>query len=491
MKKSLLFAAVASLAMSAGAQTVQNIPTTEPLKLDQGTYALVTINMPAEDSVDPTTGQVVPGVDKPRVIENANDGIQQFDSMNDGDIAVLKLNNTEEACYVIRFETGTKQYDSSLLFEIYDGTDLEWSSDYTVARNGEWNSKFLQGMAFITDPLTVGEKTFKITFKNEQGGRASTVNLRQISFEARESITNYSINLEVEPAGAGTVTKTPDMPLYLADTEVTIAATAAKGYKFLGWEAEYESGETLTINEASAKVYATGNVTYYAMFEEVIMANTVPGTINYDTRILMNGNPESTFTTGKNVSLDGETYKADENVTYLANYRAFEEGKGNNSEMFELNVTKAGSYTILAPTATKLSEEGKEPAYVKFNIFDKDEYDADPASAQTEYTGDLIAPNTGNWQKFVSNKLENVELTEGPKYLYLEFHEPVTKKYTVNLLYIKMGIGDDFGSEEAGVENVTVANDETVRYYNLQGIEVTPSTKGLLILSNGTKVLNK
>ena len=486
MKKTLLFAAVASMAFAAGAQTVQDIPNAEPLKLDQDVYSKITINMPAEDTTDPVTGDVIPGVDKPRVVNNEKDqGIQQFDSMNDGDVAVLKLNNTQEACYVVSFETGTKQYDSSLLFEIYDGNDLEWSSDYTVARNGEWNSKFLKGMAFITDPLTVGEKTFKITFKNEQGGRASTVNLRQIVFEARESITNYSINLEVEPAGAGTVTKTPDMPLYLADTEVTINATAAKGYKFLGWEAEYESGETLTIAEAKAVVYATGNVTYYAMFEEVVMSNTIPGTISFDTRILMNGNPET-----KAVSVDGESYNEGAETTYLANYRAFEEGKGNNSEMFELNVTKAGSYTILAPTATKLSVEGTEPAYVTFTFYDKDAYDADPTSAEAEYTANLVAPNTGNWQKFASNKLENVALTEGPKYLYLEFHEPVTKKYTVNLLYIKMGIGDDFG-DEAGIENVTVENNENVKYYNLQGIEVAPSTKGLLILSNGTKVLNK
>lgn len=483
MKKTLLFAAVASMAFAAGAQTVQNIPNAEPLKLDQGTYSIVTINMPAEDTTDPVTGDIIPGVDKPRVINNEKDqGIQQFDSMNDGDVAVLKLNNTQEACYVVSFETGTKQYDSSLLFEIYDGNDLEWSCDYTVARNGEWNSKFLKGMAFITDPLTVGEKTFKITFKNEQGGRASTVNLRQITFEARESITNYSINLEVEPAGAGTVTKTPDMPLYLADTEVTINATAGKGYKFVGWEAEYESGETLTIDEAKAVVYATGNVTYYAMFEEVVMVNKIPGTISFDTRILMNGNPET-----KAVTIDGESYMDGAEVTYLANYRAFEEGKGNCTEQFELDVTKAGNYTILCPTSTKQPKPS-----VIFTIYDFDEYTADPAAAQPEYTGELIVENVyNNWQKFASNKLENVELTTGHKLLNLEFHEPETKKYTANFLYIKMGIGDDFGEEEAGIENVTVENNENVKYYNLQGIEVAPSTKGLLILSNGTKVLNK
>lgn len=489
MKKSLLFAAVASLAFSASAQTVQDIPNAEWLKLDQGTYSIVTINMPAEDTVDPNTGDVIPGVDKPRVVENKNDGVQQFDSMNDGDVAVLKLNNTQESCYVLHFVTGTKNNGSSLLFELLDNDDnIEWSCDYTVANNGEWNArnKMLEGMAFIEDPLPTGEYKFRITFRNEAGGRTATVNLREISFEARENITSYSINLEVEPAGAGVAKKSPDMPMYLADAEVTISATANKGYKFVGWEAETEDGDTYTIEEASTKVFATSNVTYYAMFEEVIMTNKVPGTISFDTRILMNGAPESTFTTGKNVTLDGEGYNTEEDVTYLANYRAVEEGKGNNSEQFELDVTKAGNYTILAPTSTKQDE-----AHIIFTIYDFDEYTADAASAQPEYTGSLTAEKTGSWQKFVSNKLENVNLTEGHKLLNLEFHEPAVKKYTANLLYIKMGIGDDFGEEEAGIENVAVENNVNVKYYNLQGIEVAPSTKGLLILSNGTKVLNK
>lgn len=458
MKKQVLFASLfAAVGLMMSAQTVQNIPNTEFLGLD-GEYSNITIATMPDDGSDP----------KPRTKADA-DGVWQFDNMCNGDVAVLKINNTQESPYVINFETGTKNDGSTLLFEILNGTDVEWSSEYSVSNNGQWN-KFITAQMFIVDPLTVGEKTLRITFRNANGGSTNVANIRKLIFEPRAEIVYYSLYAAIDPADeAGTITLSPDQNSYLAETEVTVTAKANAGWKFIKFQNGY--GDDITDNPYTVVMTEDADIT--AFFEEVLMYSNLPGSVNFDTRTTGKGNPES-----KAVSLDGESYAEGAPVMYLANYRH------NDTEEFELNVTKAGSYTLLCPYSSK-----QENPVVEVAVFDKDEYLADPA-AEPQTTFTIQGSNTTNWQKFVSHQVEGINLTEGRKIMRMLFTESVATKYTINFLYLKFGIGDDFG-EENGIENVAAdAQKGEVRAYNLQGIRVSPDTKGLIIVDN-KKVYNK
>ncbi len=61
-----------------------------------------------------------------------------------------------------------------------------------------------------------------------------------------------ALSITIEPAGAGTVDKTPDEPCYIADAQVTIHATPAAGYEFDRWSGDIVSEnatEVVVMNE--------------------------------------------------------------------------------------------------------------------------------------------------------------------------------------------------------------------------------------------------
>lgn len=464
MKKSLLLGA-ALVSFMASAQTVQNIPNAEPLQIsDKDGWSVIEIATMPEPDADGN-----PVAPKDRTKTDA-DGVWQFDNMCDRDVATLKLNNTKESLYVVRFETGTKNDGSTLHFEILDASrNVEWDRVFNVVNNAQWN-KFISTMTFIDEvPLTVGEKTFRITFNNENGGTTNVANLRKIIFEPREELINYALYTYIEPGNeAGRITRSPDQEYYLAGTEIALTAVANSGWKFNHWEDSY--GDVYTDNPYTIVLNEIADITAY--YDEVKMDSDVPGYVNLDSRTSGKGSPET-----KAVSLNGESYNEGVPVMYLANYRH------GDYEEFDINVTRAGTYEMKAPTSTK-----QEKAVVSVKIYDKAAYDSDPEAAP-EYEGFLSAPTTGNWQKFVDNGLEDVTLTEGKKVLRLDFSEEVATKYTANILYIGFGIDGDFGQDGIDVVEAEAA-EGTVKAYDLRGIEVRPDTKGLIIINN-KKVVNK
>lgn len=472
MKKSLLLgAAVLAFGMTVSAQKVQNIPTTEPLQLSEADgWTAITIKTLPEDGSDP----------KPRTSANAkHDNIWQFDNMCHGDQAVFKLNNTQEACYVIRFKTATKNQGSHILFEMQDAAgDLEWSTQYDVYCNNDWNSKFESTMVFIEDPLTVGEKTLTLTFTNDAEGKTATVNCCEFEFEARgtdiETCSLYTaaecVNENPDGDVPGSILVSPAQNAYLTGTEITLTAQANTGFKFLRWE---DSDGNIVSEEAKYVFTIEATTDLIALFEKIKMESDVPGYVNLNTRTTGFGNPET-----KAVSLDGEPYNEGEPTFYLSNYR-----KGQ-SEEFVLDVKKAGTYTISSPFSSKIGASD-DMSSITFSIYDQASYVNDP-EATPEWTDKLLGENEyNNWQKFTSHNFENVALSTGRKVLRLDFDGT---KYTVNLLYILF----NDGSISDGVNDIVLGGDEApVKAYNLQGIEVEPTTKGLIILSNGTKRINK
>lgn len=488
MKKSLLLgAAVLAFGMTANAQKVQNIPNAEYLQLSTADgWSTVDIKtMPEEGEPSPRTKQN----DKVKDSAGNIEGFWQFDSMKHGDVAHLKLNNTQESCYVISFIAATKEDGVVLNFEILDEAgNVEWSDEYSVYNNGDWNGRFESTSVFIEDPLTVGEKTLNITFtRDDENATGNTVNVAKFKFEAREEISTASVDTYVEPGDeAGTVTLSPFANSYLQGSEVVVTASAKTGYRFNHWEINGEvSEETAT----SFTYTVDGRTEIVAYFDKLQMENKVPGYINLFTRAGLNGKIQ-TPGAGKNLKVDGETIEDSSNENYLGDYR------DGQAEEFDLDVTKDGNYTLRLIYAIK-EDKGNYNPNLHFVVYDKAEYKENPAEAKPEWEYTTTFGDngqdlhvTGQWINFETANIQDVALTAGIKLLHIDFSEPTAKKYTVNLYKFGFGIGEDWG-EEAGVNDIVLGEEAPVKAYNLQGIEVAPDTKGLIILSNGTKVLNK
>lgn len=470
MKKTLLLSA-ALLAMGfASAQTVQDI-NTKPLKM-AGEYSVCTA---VYSRVPATPDEVLPN---PSIGENRyaweqqQQHVEQTADFWEGDYMDLKINNTKESQYILHFQYAVKTDGASVTFELRNGEDVEQTRDVPLANEkSNWNALY-DAMAFFDEELPIGEYTLRVIFHHEN--TKETANLANLWFEAKEQITYFSLYTRVEPEGAGTVKVSPAANSYLEGTTITLTATAAAGddetaYKFVNFTNE-ETEEVFTSNPWSFEIFDMMSVV--ANFEAMSSVNNIPGTLNLDTKKIGSGKDET-----KAVSLDGVSYMDGTPVSYLCNYQV------NKTEQFILNVTKAGSYTLICPTSSK-----QQKPNIEFNIYDKAAYDADP-SVKPEANFNIAAQNTGNWQKFVTNTVNDINLTEGKKLMTLKFTEPVGNKYTANILYMSFGIGDDFGDTSA-IEGIEVEDaDAPVKAYNLQGIPVDPATaKGLLII-NGKKVI--
>ena len=470
MKKTLLLSA-ALLAMGfASAQTVQDIDT-NPLKMD-GEYSKITAVYPR---VPTTADEVLPN---PSIGQNRyhweQQGIvtpQTADFWHE-DYMELKVHNPRESQYIFHFQACVKTDGASLVITLYDGDDVVTEREVEIANiDSNWNSLHDQ-MAFFDEDIPEGDYTVRLTFKHQN--TKETTNIANLWFEAQEQITYWSLFTYVEPEEAGTIKVSPAANNYLDGTSLTVTATANSGsdeisYKFVTFRNAYD--EEFTANPYTFSIVEHTDLT--AVFDVINSINDIPGTVNLNT-IKIGGVKEEE----KAVSLDGVSYNDGAITKYLCNYQV------NKTEQFILNATKAGNYTLICPTSSK-----QEQANIEFNIYDKAAYDADPTVAP-EANFNIKAENTGNWQKFVTNKVENINLTEGKKLMTMRFTEPAANKYTANVLFMSFGIGDDFGGDTSAIDEIEAAElDAPVKAYNLQGIPVDPAVaKGILII-NGKKVV--
>lgn len=475
MKKTLLLTCALGLGLFATAQTAQNIPNSKPLLLTDGYVNII-------DAVAPEEGESAPNV---TTHEKYNNGQTNYlNNFKPGDIAELCVKSEQESCYILHFEVACKNDTpgSSGKFTLTDKAtnDVVWYQENTFDPVAKAWYGFSASEIYISDPIPAGEYIFSIEFQNENGGKSNTFNIGEFTFEARESIETFSLYTYIEPSeDAGSIVLNPSQNVYLADTEVTATATAKSGWKF----SHFENGYGDVINENPYKFVMTEPIDLTAYFDEVKMYNEIPGWIDFYTRLVSGGKIQ---TSTKQNNLDGEPYGELGQVDNLGDYR------NGKTEDFELRVSEAGTYSFNVGYSCK-KNDGDTPS-VTFSIFDKAAYDEDPTAATAEWTYTLV-PDEGienNWQQYYSRIVEGVNLTAGSKILHLLFQEPKSNKYTVNIL--RLGFGNtpnwwENGSD--GIEDVIAGDNAPVKAYNLQGIEVAPDAKGLIILSNGTKVYNK
>lgn len=484
MKKHLLLgAAFAAMAFTASADLiVQDIPNADPLRLD-GDYAAFHLD-PANAPQPDADGNVAEKSYITYVEPDAKGNPEYWKIENDkpGDYVEFKLNNTLESPYVLHVDMASKIAGATVTFEIIDANgDTEWSGDVVLPGTSKAWDAFAETLLFITDPITTGAKTFKINFVAPEG--KNVANIRNIVFEDIEEIVTYSLYTNVNDENGGSVSVSPSQTQYLEGTEIVLTAAPAMGWKFVKWVDEVY-GDEYTENPYTFSIMDTSEFTAY--FEELKMDSDMPGFVNLETRTSGSGKLE----TKGGQQLDGESYMDGAEVYNLGDYR------NGQFEEFDLNFTTAGEFTFMVAASTKMNYDNYPEANpnIDFKLYDQAALDFDPSVApEWEWNLNLKGYELNNWTKYTTYSDAAGNITEGKKVLRITFNEPDgEKKYTCNILRLGFGLDENWwAEEEGGVEGVAAdAMNGEVRAYNLQGIQVSPDTKGLIIV-NGVKVYNK
>lgn len=109
----------------------------------------------------------------------------------------------------------------------------------------------------------------KFSFLNVQGTRSAGIGNLVIEgtlVGAAAQVTKYALNTIVEPAEAGSITRTPDMETYKEGSQVTLKANKNFGYKFKEWQDE--TGASVS-TAAETVVTMDAEKTMKAVFEAV------------------------------------------------------------------------------------------------------------------------------------------------------------------------------------------------------------------------------
>lgn len=397
-----------------------------------------------------------------------------FNSNHSGDIIDFKVNSDKESYYVIYMHVGSKNDGSSATLEILDGETAKWTGDIQFPNTGNWSSRsWAAPYAIVDSKIAAGSYTFRITLHQEDP-KANVVNVAGIEFVAFDDIPRQcEIFAECEilkngdfDAGedAGSIVISPSMERYISGTEITVTAQTKVGYRFLYFYLDRDVDNKVYDNPYKFSIVDDTDIS--AVFEEVNMYNAVPGAISLDTKsdYATNNGAKEPVQHG-NIKVDGTSIQ---DVDYIGNFRT------GGWMQFKLDVKAADTYTIKFAGATK-NDPGTTS--LEFEVADEDN------SANAVTFSYALADKRGGWTDMLSYQTESKELTAGKKVLTIKF---TGTKDTVNLYGITFE-----GANSAGIDDVVVSDENTVvKAYNLQGVEVDPETKGLLII-NGKKVYNR
>ncbi len=494
MKKQLLLGSALLAFAFASAQTVQNIPTAPgtTLRISAEDVKFDAV-LEVDDNGNPiehfTKHEKMSYLDENGKKVAAPDEVY-VNNTHDGEAASWFVKSEAESCYVIRFQYSSKNDAPGAwgTFKLLDKAteNTVWEKRYDAAAVQTASYAFAPTEVYVETPIPAGEYIFKVEFQQEDPLKPS-FRMCRVEFEAREEIQEVNLMTYCEPAEGGSITITPSRNKFISGTEVKAQAIAATGYKFTGWDNGID--DPFTTNPYTFVIEE--DIDLVANFEEVQMWSDVPGYVQFENTRLMGGQGE--------VQYDRHTIKIwnDEAQDYVAAYPEDAFGTipwlgkyyNNKGEEFDINFTEDGVYNFVFHWSWKNNDKGQTPS-LAFELYDKAAYEDDPAMA-TPVWNDTFAPEapTTQWFCFKEQKLDNINLTKGHKILRITFKEPVANKETMNILDMKFGIGDNYGSE-AAIEEVAVDADKAVRAYNLQGIEVPATTKGLIIV-DGKKVYNK
>ncbi len=407
---------------------------------------------------------------------------------NNGYTIEYNVTSTEASYYIITFMTGSKNNGSSLDLEILNGTTSVWKGTMNVPNNGQWSGRNWANPYCIVDTeIPAGSYNFVITCKQEDPA-ANVVNIAGINFAARSEVpetselytacTLMTASGEEDGTEAGSIVVAPAMDSYISGTEITLTARANTGYKFLYFVNNSVPDTHIEENPYKFNIGSDAN-DFTAYFEELDMMNPIPGTMSldkaYDVVGFGKGKEWNVTANGKIAEVGSSEFIATDNIQYFSDMRQ------PSSACFKVDVKQAGSYTVTFGAATK-----NEGSSIAFTLTDADNeanvVNVGPFTSKTDFA------ISGQWKNFQMVKSQPFTLTAGKKVLKLDFKGATAGKETLNLCNISFAL-----EGSSGIDDIVVGEGEIngeVKAYNLQGIEVAPDTKGLIII-NGKKVYNK
>jgi uncharacterized repeat protein (TIGR02543 family) len=106
----------------------------------------------------------------------------------------------------------------------------------------EWDKVGMQMLDCPLYEIAMKVESYTGASMNSSGSANVTKNLLSLG---GSSTNEYSLVTNVSPAGAGTVTKSPNNATYAPDASVQLTANANSGWRFVGWEGD-ASGSTST-----------------------------------------------------------------------------------------------------------------------------------------------------------------------------------------------------------------------------------------------------
>lgn len=480
MKKQLLLGSALLAFAFASAQTAQNIPNESMLLTDTQYTEFEIVNFPED------------GGEREHITTHEKNKLgadhKYVSNMYDGDAAIWAVKSEAEACYIVRFYIACKTDAPGSYgeFSLIDRATSQtvWEKRYDAAPVQTASYGFGEAELYIDEPIPAGEYLFKLVFHNENGPISGTFNCYGWRFEAREEIQEVNLATYCEPAEGGSISITPARYKFVAGTEVKAQAIPNTGYKFVGWDNGID--DPFTTNPYTFTIEEDVDLT--ANFEEVLMYSNIPGYVNFEnTRLVGMGKVQYDSHQIKLYNPETEQYDIlhgePGQVPWLGDYR------NNNTEEFEVKATQAGDYNFVFHWSLKTMDT--ETPSLTFELYNKADIEADATAAMPVWSDVFEAPEaTKQWFQFKEHKFEGINLKEGSYILRIYFKEPVKNKYTINILDMKFGIGDNYGEDQDAVEVITIDEAKAVRAYNLQGIEVPADTKGLIIV-DGKKVYNK
>lgn len=311
---------------------------------------------------------------------------------------------------------------------------------------------------------------------------------------------------ELGPDEMGKITMSPAMPTggYEVGTEVTFTFTGANDFALKNWEVNGETYDpkplTLTITPETTDIYA--------IVKYVDPLNAAPGYLDANTvksgsvRNWVNESNRGVccikLTDGQGDAPEKATYSnfpwPAEGRNYGIDFPALTGATGTQSWDFQMRA-QAGVDNVVVALANKQGTEGS----VVVTVYKGDEQGSDEDIVAE---GNGVIPVTFQDWNYIEIKVPFDEALEaGVHYIKIQATSGDSGR-APQMLYAVTGIGDNYGgwydtdsrnpANVDAVEAIVVdAENAPVRYFNLQGIEVNADTKGLIILSNGTKKLNK
>lgn len=121
-------------------------------------------------------------------------------------------------------------------------------------------------------------------------------------------VQTYTLTVNINPVGAGTVSISPQKSSYSAGEVVTLIATASSGYTFTGWTGD------VTGTNAQITVTMNSNKTVTANFTQSGGGGSGGGTTNYTLTVVVNPTNAGQVT----LSPSGGTYASGTQVTLVA-----------------------------------------------------------------------------------------------------------------------------------------------------------------------------